>query len=133
MPPAVSRILTPAMVVEMGNAVSFTWRAQPPFCTRLGEMLKDDQKTGMPPTSVAGGFSKLGRLFASAVFCGPGSVNLPLVLIAPCGGESGFPNTPAACAATVAVITPPAVPAARILRRDIFDISTSNDWCRYFS
>src|SRR5579859_4886430 len=106
MPPAERCMFTPAMSVEIGKAPVLTWRAQPPSWTRFGAMLNEDQNSGMPPTSVGGGLMKDGRLLASAGFCGPGSERAwGLAFIAPCGGRSGLPNTPAAWAA--AVMTPP--------------------------
>src|ERR1700692_4386507 len=77
----------------------------------------------MLPTSVAGGLAKGGSFIARAGFCGPGSENAAaLALIAPCGGRSGLPNTPAACAAAVLMATPPVAPAARIHLLESFDI-----------
>src|SRR5712691_6853447 len=55
MPPAVSRMLTPDISFEIAKSSTVTWRAQPPFWTRFGALLKDAQSIGMPPTSVADG------------------------------------------------------------------------------
>src|SRR5271156_4059755 len=125
MPPASSRIFTPAMVFDSGNKSVLTWRARPPACWRRGAMLNDDQNCGMPPTSVAGGLMKEGRLSAIAGFCGPGSeIAAAVAFTAPCGGKSGLPNTaPAACAAAAVIITPPVAPVAKIDLRDNLDMT----------
>src|SRR6267378_6584961 len=102
-PPAVSRIFTPAMVVEIGKSACVTCRAQPPFWIRRDAVLKDAQICGMPPTSVAGGENADGNWSLIAGSCGRGSVALAgfLALIAPCGGSSGLPKEPAFAADTV--------------------------------
>src|SRR5258708_40067244 len=108
MPPAVRRILTPVMVVEIAKSSCVTWRAQPPFWTRFGALLNEAQSSGMPPTSVAGGNCAEGNWLPMAGLCGPGSARLPgpLALTAPCGGWSGLPNE--AAFAALAVMTAPA-------------------------
>src|SRR2546430_13559927 len=79
-PPAVSRMLTPAMVSEIWKSACVTWRAQPPFWMRFGALLNDAQNCGRSPTSVGGGEDAAGdrkstRLNSShsqisyAVFC----------------------------------------------------------------
>src|SRR5216684_1430440 len=85
---------------------------------RFGAMLNEFQTIGISPTSVAGGFRKDGRLFASAGFCGPGAVRLwgSVALIAPCGGKSGLPNDSAPLAVAARATTPPAAPEASRLR-----------------
>ena len=54
-PPGPSRMLTPAIVVEILKSSWVICRAQPPFWIRLGARLNDVQNCGMPLTSVAGG------------------------------------------------------------------------------
>src|SRR5260370_42147759 len=103
MPQAVSRILTPEMVVEIAKSAWVTCRAQPPFWTRRCTVLNEDQICGMPPTSVGGGENAdcSGSLIAGS--CGPGSATLAgfLALIAPSGGSPGLPKEPAFAGGTV--------------------------------
>src|SRR5882724_998920 len=103
MPPAVSRIFTPVMLVEIAKSAWVTCRAQPPFWTRRCTVLKEDQICGMPPTSVGGGENADCSRSLIAGSCGPGSVTLAgfLALIAPSGGSSGLPKEPAFAADTV--------------------------------
>src|SRR5258708_5945158 len=128
-PPAVSRMLTPAMVSEIWKSACVTCRAQPPFWIRFGALLKDAQNSGMSPTSVGGGEDAAGNRSASAALCGPGSVRLAgfVALTAPCGGSSGLPNEAARAPAerTDAAASPPA-PAPTTLRlvRSTTTIST---------
>src|SRR5207237_8260215 len=91
-PPAVSRMLTPAMVSEIWKSACVTWRAQPPFWMRFGALLNNAQNCGRSPTSVAGGDDAAGNSSASNALCGPGSVTLAGFVTppAPCGGPSGF-------------------------------------------
>src|SRR5260370_27242746 len=93
-PPAVSRMLTPAMVSEIWKSACVTWRAQPPFWIRFGALLKDAQNCGRSPTSVAGGEDAARNRSASAALCGPGSVTLAGVaaVTAPCGGSARVPD-----------------------------------------
>src|SRR5437763_13926653 len=93
-PPAVSRMLTPAMVSEIWKSACVTCRAQPPFWIRFGALLNDAQNCGRSPTSVAGGDDAAGNRSASTGLCGPGSVTLAgfFAFNAPCGGASGVPN-----------------------------------------
>src|SRR6267154_22331 len=118
-PPAVNRMLTPAMVSEIWKSYCVTCRAQPPFWIRFGALLKDAQNCGMSPTSVGGGEDAAGNRAASAALCGLGSVRLAgfVALTAPCGGSSGLPNEAARAPAerTDAAASPPA-PAPRRLR-----------------
>src|SRR5260370_9210041 len=116
MPPAVSRMLTPDISFELAKSSTVTWRAQPPFWTRFGALLKDAQSIGRPPRSVAGGNCAEGNWLPMAGLCGPGSARLPgpLALIAPCGGRSGLPKE--AARAAVAVMTAPAADTASISR-----------------
>src|SRR5882724_12945868 len=76
MPPAVSRMLTPDISFEIAKSSTVTWRAQPPFWTRFGALLKEAQSIGMPPTSVAGGNCADGNWLPMAGLCGPGSARL---------------------------------------------------------
>src|SRR6516162_852992 len=109
MPPAVRRMLTPDISLEIAKSSTVTWRAQPPFWMRLDALLNDAQVMGMPPMSVAGADCAEGNWLPSAGFCGPGSVRFPgpLALMAPCGGSSGFPNE-AAFAADIVMAAPTA-------------------------
>src|ERR1700693_5981293 len=114
MPPAVRRMLTHVIVVEIAKSAWVTWLAQPPFWTRFGALLKEAQSIGMPPTSVAGGNCAEGNWLPIASLCGPGSLRFPgpLALMAPCGGWSGLLKE--AARAAVAVITAPAADTASI-------------------
>src|SRR5258707_9602232 len=107
MPPAVSRMLTPDISFEIAKSSTVTWRAQPPFWTRFGALLKDAQSIGMPPTSVAGGKSARGKWLPIAGLFRAGSAKLPppLAVLAPCGGKGRLPQE--AAPAAVAVITTP--------------------------
>src|SRR6478672_8492467 len=114
-PPAVNRMLTPAIVSEIWKSACVTWRAQPPLWIRFGALLKDAQNCGMSPTSVAGGDDAAGNWSAIAGLCGPGSVRLAgfVALIAPVGGVSGLPNPCArAFERTEAAASPPTPAAA---------------------
>src|SRR5712671_7626895 len=128
-PPAVSRMLTPAMVSEIWKSACVTWRAQPPFWIRFGALLKDAQNCGRSPTSVDGGEDAAGNLSASAALCGPGSVTLAgfAALTAPCGGSSGLPNGAARAPAerTEAAASPPAAPSR--LRRVVSSMIDSTE------
>src|ERR1700733_2486948 len=123
MPPAVNRMLTPVIVFEIAKSACVTWRAQPPFCTRFGALLKEAQSIGMPPTSVAGGNCAEGNWSPMARFCGPGSAKFPgpLALMAPCAGWSGLPNE--AARAALAVITAPAADTVSIFRLENMIVS----------
>src|SRR5438105_3127373 len=128
-PPAVSRMLTPAMVSEIWKSAWVTWRAQPPFWVRFGALLNEAQTCGRSPTSVAGGENAAGNRSASAALCGPGSVRLAgfFALTAPCGGSSGLPNEAARAPAerTDAAARPPAPAPSRLrLVRSITTLST---------
>src|SRR5207245_2259208 len=116
-PPAVSRMLTPAMVSEIWKSACVTCRAQPPFWIRFGALLNDAQNCGMTFVSVAGGDDAAGNWSAIAGLCGPGSVRLAgfFALTAPCGGSSGVPNeaAPAPAERTDAAASPPAPAPSR--------------------
>src|SRR5271154_1330136 len=109
-------MLTPLIVFEIAKSACVTWRAQPPFCTRFGALLKEAQSIGIPPTSVAGGNCAEGNCLAMASLCGPGSLRFPgaFALTAPWGGWSGLPKE--AARAALAVITAPAADTASISR-----------------
>ena len=62
MPPRVRRMLTPEIVSEIWKSYCVTWRAQPPFWMRRGALLNEAQNIGRPPTSVAGGEARAGKL-----------------------------------------------------------------------
>src|SRR5580700_577916 len=131
-PPAVSRMLTPAIVSEIWKSNCVTCRAQPPFWIRFGALLNDAQNCGRSLTSVGGGEDAAGNRSASAALCGPGSVRLAgfVALTAPCGGSSGLPNE-AACAVerTDAAASPPA-PAPNRPRLVISTITISTETAR---
>src|SRR4029077_2998715 len=116
MPPAVSRMFTPLMVLEIAKSAWVTWRAQPPSWMRRCTVLNEDQICGMPPTSVGGGENADCNWSQIAGSCGPGSVMLAgfLALIAPSAGWSGLPKEPALAADTV--ITAPIADAANTSR-----------------
>src|ERR1700682_5959134 len=118
MPPAVSRMLTPEIVFEIAKSSCVTWRAQPPFWTRFGALLKEAQSSGMPPTSVAGGNCAEGNWLPRAGLCGPGSLRFPgpLALMAPCVGRCGLANE--AAGAALAVLTAPAADTANTSLRE---------------
>src|SRR5277367_1482596 len=59
-PPAVSRISTPDMVVEIGNSRTETWRVQPPLNTRLREREKEYLNGFTVPLSLDGDHSQSG-------------------------------------------------------------------------
>src|ERR1700704_6225028 len=131
MPPAVSRMLTPDISFEIAKSSTVTWRAQPPFWTRFGALLKDAQSIGMPPTSVAGENCAEGNWLPMAGLCGPGSARFPgpLALIAPCGGRSGLPKE--AARAAVAVMTAPAADTASMSRHENMIITPLQNRLRY--
>src|SRR3954469_5373151 len=128
-PPAVSRMLTPAMVSEIWKSACVTCRAQPPFWIRFGALLNDAQNCGRSPTSVAGGDDAAGNWSASTGLCGPGSVTLAgfAALSAPCGGWSGLPNEAVSALAerTEAAASPPTAPSR--LRRVVSSMTDSTE------
>ncbi len=75
-PPAVRRISTPAMVVEIGSSRTVTWRVQPPPSTRLRARENEYLNGRTIPLSVEGGHAESGFSASRAVFCGPGSLSL---------------------------------------------------------
>src|ERR1700758_886943 len=116
-------MLTPEISLEIAKSSTVTWRAQPPFWTRLGALLNEAQSIGIPPTSVAGGNCAEGNCLPSASLCGPGSTRLPgpLALMAPCGGWYGLPKE--AARAALAVTIAPAAETASISRLENMRIS----------
>jgi hypothetical protein len=122
MPPLVSRMLTPAIVVEIWKSYWVTCRAQPPFWIRFAALLNDAQNCGRSFVEVAGGDTAAGNCSAIAGVCGPGSVKLAgfVALTAPVGGVSGLPN-PCACAfertdAAASPTAPAATPPSSLRR-----------------
>src|SRR5260221_3079486 len=101
MPPAVSRMLTPEIVFEIAKSSCVTWRAQPPFWTRFGALLKEAQSSGMPPTSVAGGKWAEGKWLPGGGLFGPGLLRIPgtFALIGPCDGRVRFSYERTPCGA----------------------------------
>ncbi len=49
MPPAVSRMFTPAMSLEIGKSSTVTCRVQPPGCTRRWAIENEFQNSGASP------------------------------------------------------------------------------------
>src|SRR5579864_772971 len=72
-PPAVSRILTPARDFEIGNSRTVTSRDQPPWCNRLWESENGYLNVGTEPASVAGGALESGFFTSRAALPGTGS------------------------------------------------------------
>src|SRR5271154_3555296 len=83
-PPAVSRISTPDMVVEIGNSRTETWRVQPPLNTRLREREKEYLNGFTVPLSLDGDHSESGFSAARGRFCWPGSLSFGAVWAAFC-------------------------------------------------
>src|SRR5579862_10018754 len=81
-PPAVSRISTPAIVVEIGNSRAVTCRVHPPLETRLRARENEYLNGFTVPLSVDGDHSELGFSAARGRFCGPGSVSFGAVWLA---------------------------------------------------
>src|SRR3954447_25683870 len=129
-PPAVKRMLTPEISLEMAKSATVTCRAHPPFWIRFGALLKEAHGVGMPPTSVAGGFCAEGNWLPRTSLCGPGSRRFPgpFALMAPCGGSSGLPKDPAFAADTV--IAAPIADAASRFRLEIMIASPGGLHCR---
>src|SRR5580658_6243395 len=75
-PPAVSRILTPAIVLETSSSRTVTSRDQPPSCNRLWPKANGYLKVCTPPASVGGGFPAEGFCESRGEFTGPGSLAL---------------------------------------------------------
>jgi len=118
-------MFTPEMASEIAKSACVTWRAQPPSWMRFAELLKEAQKSGMSPISVAGGLSADGNCAARPGFLGPGSDRPPgRALIAPSAGSSGLPNV--AARADVASVAPAAAPRAMMVRREISSMERSS-------
>src|SRR5260370_19896300 len=97
-PPAPRRMFTPEMVLDIWKSAWVTWRAQPPFWTHRGALLKDAQNSGRSPMSVGGGVNAFGNWLAIGWFCGPGSTiprGFAWALTTPCGGSAGLPKVAA--------------------------------------
>src|SRR4029077_16365992 len=100
-PPAVSRMSTPAMVVETASSRTVTSRDHPPSCSRLWAKEKGYLKVCTPPASVGGGAPE-SRFDASRPgFVGPGSLALR--------SEAPFEDWP--CANTFAALASALAPA----------------------
>src|ERR1700733_14733539 len=78
-PPAVSRISTPAMVVETGNSRAVTCRVHPPLSIRLCARAKEYLNGFTVPLSVDGAHSESGFCAARGRFFGLGSVSFGAV------------------------------------------------------
>src|SRR5580765_5434360 len=83
MPPAVSRISTPAIDLETGNSRTVTSRDHPPEWSRLCESEKGYLNTGTDPASVTGGATELGFCASRAALVGPGSLLLLSLTLRP--------------------------------------------------
>src|SRR5262249_33767967 len=118
MPPGPRRMLTPETALAIGKSALVNWRAQPPLWMRVCALFKEAQNCDNSPTPVAGGLTASENCNGSAGLRGHGSVRAPgLLLTAPSGGSSGFPNA-AACAEPAASSAPPAAATASMSRRD---------------
>src|SRR5580658_1976369 len=105
-PPAVSRISTPAMVVEIGNSRTVTCRVQPPLSIRLCAREKEYLNGLTVPLSVEGDHSESGFSAARGRFCAPGLVSFGALWLA---GRC-------ACGAACASLGPAMVSAAAAAR-----------------
>src|SRR5215469_5056581 len=112
MPPAVSRMSTPAIDFETGSSRTVTSRDQPASYMRLWAREKGYLKTGTDPASVAGGAPALGFSDSIAGLVGPASCLL--LSVAACGFAE-FPSEEADRAPTVVAR---AVELARKRRRE---------------
>src|ERR1700681_3935678 len=74
-PPAVSRISTPAILVETANSRDVTCRVHPPLSTRLRARAKEYLNGFTVPLSVDGDHSESGFSAARGRFCAPGWVS----------------------------------------------------------
>src|SRR5579862_6713608 len=93
-PPAVRRISTPAMVLEIGSSRAVTCRVHPPLSIRLRDSANEYLKGGTVPLSVSGGQTESGFSASSAVLLAPGWVSL---------GAVCAPLLPCDCAAAAAL------------------------------
>src|ERR1700733_9293088 len=76
MPPAVNRMSTPAIDLEMASSRIVTSRDHPPSCIRLWAIEKGYLKVWTPPASVGGGKKESGFWASSGGLVGPGSLAL---------------------------------------------------------
>src|SRR5271167_1014757 len=83
-PPAVSRISTPAMVVEIGKSRTVTWRVHPPLSRRLRDREKEYLNGFTLPASGGGHYSESGFSAASGPFTWPGLNSFGAVWLAFC-------------------------------------------------
>src|SRR5712675_943565 len=80
MPPAVSRMFTPASDFETGNSRTVTSRDHPPSCSRLWANENGYLNVCTPPASEINGLLESGLAASIAEFVGPGSLALRFVL-----------------------------------------------------
>src|SRR3984885_2412940 len=82
MPPEISRISTPAIVLEIGRSRTVTCRVQPPPSIRLCESENEYLNGGCPPESVSGGHTESWFWPSRTVlFFGPGWLSLTPVWV----------------------------------------------------
>src|SRR5271168_4267311 len=105
-PPAVSRISTPAMVVEIGKSRTVTWRVQPPLSRRLREREKEYLNGFTLPLSVGGHHSESGFSAASGPFTWPGLISFGAVCLADWASAILPPTMVSVVAATAAEPSP---------------------------
>src|SRR5271170_5495562 len=121
MPPAVSRISTPAIDFETASSRTVTSRDHPPSCMRLCAIPKGYLKVCTPPASVCGGRNESGFCASIAGLPGPGALELLSPLVGYGGGvclESCFESWPAAFAADSTPAASAADPTPRNPRRE---------------
>src|SRR5579863_757106 len=103
MPPAVSRMSTPAIDLDTASSRTVTSRDHPPSCIRLCESPKEYLKVCTPPASVGGGKKESGFWASIGGFPGPGALALRSSLLGycfcSCPSESDADNIPAAARA----------------------------------
>jgi hypothetical protein len=74
MAPALRRMSTPAMLVEMGNSRTVISRVQPPRSKRMCASANEKRRFGRMPASRAGGTKRSGFYTSTVTLRGPGSV-----------------------------------------------------------
>src|ERR1700691_4334587 len=80
-PPAVSRMSTPARLLETASSPIVTSRDHPPSCIRLWANENGYLNVCTPPASVGRGLFESGFAASSAAFVGPGSLLLLSALL----------------------------------------------------
>src|SRR5580658_3222542 len=106
-PPAVSRISTPAIVVETGKSRTVTWRVHPPFSRRLREREKEYLNGLTLPLSVGGHHSESGFSAARGRFTWPGLISFGAVWLGDvCASADPAANTVSEAAAAPAEPSP---------------------------